>query len=89
MGIALFEEGWPHVRGDSGAAISAAISGAMSCIFIGSLNAKALRGRAYATECLDRCRALTTRIQSRQTAALDCVATLSNEALEAVQLRIT
>jgi formiminotetrahydrofolate cyclodeaminase len=88
FGVSLFKEGWPHVRGDSGAAISAAISGAMSCIFIASLNAKALRGRSYAPECVARSAELTEKIQSRQSTALDCVASLSTEALDAVQLPI-
>jgi formiminotetrahydrofolate cyclodeaminase len=88
FGVTLFKEGWPHVRGDSGAAISAAISGAMSCVFIANLNAKALRGRSYAPECVARSVELTDKIQTRQSTALDCVTALSTEAFDALQLPI-
>lgn len=86
FGISLFTEGWEHVRGDTGAAISAANSGAMSCVFIASLNAKALRKRPFARQALVRCENLTSRIQTRQAAALECVSKLSSEAVESLQL---
>jgi len=86
LGVGVFEEGWSHVRGDAGAAICAAMSGAMSCLFIISLNAKTLKDRVYASRCMTRCNELSSRVQAKQSKAFSCAGSISAEALEAIQI---
>ncbi|MCA7892064.1 cyclodeaminase/cyclohydrolase family protein [Burkholderia cepacia] len=85
-GITVFENGWPSVRGDSGAAISVAVSGVMSAIFIANLNIKSLKGRRYATTKIGRCAELHGELSKKQGRAFGCILKLNAEALTAVQL---
>jgi formiminotetrahydrofolate cyclodeaminase len=87
-GIIVFDNGWHAVRGDSGAAISAAVSGVMSGIFIISLNRKTLRGRKYSHDKIGRCNELYVSMQSKQAAAFKCVTSINAEAISAVQLEL-
>ncbi|MGF6648994.1 cyclodeaminase/cyclohydrolase family protein [Paraburkholderia sp. GAS82] len=85
-GVAVFENGWPLVRGDSGAAISAAMAAVMSGIFIANLNLKSLRARNYARDHIDRCADLYAELQRKQETAFRCVTSLNAEALASLQL---
>jgi formiminotetrahydrofolate cyclodeaminase len=85
-GIVVFENGWQAVRGDSGAAISVAVSGVMSGIFIANLNIKSLKGRQYAATNVGKCGELYAELQKKQARAFGCVVSLNAEALAAVQL---
>ncbi len=87
-GIVIFESGWHAVRGDSGAAISSAVSGVMSGIFIISLNLKTLKERKYAQNKVSKCNDLYTALQNKQAAAFGCVTSINTEAIEAVQLEL-
>lgn len=87
-GVVIFESGWHAVRGDSGAAISSAVSGVMSGIFIISLNLKALKERKYSQSKMGKCADLYSTLQSKQAAAFACVTSLNTEAIEAVQLEL-
>ena len=87
-GVVVFESGWPAVRGDSGAALSAAIAGVMSGIFIANLNIKTLNGRKYATDNLHRCGELCTDLNAKQTKAFSCVTSLNAEAIATIQLQL-
>jgi len=87
-GIVVFRSGWHAVRGDSGAAISAAIAGVMSGIFIANLNLKTLRGRRYASDNIDRCEEVYRELASKQAEAFSCVNSLNAEALASIQLEI-
>lgn len=87
-GIFVFNNGWPAIRGDSGAAISAAIAGVMSGIFVINLNLKTLKDRKYAGQNLQKCNDLYTNLQSKQTSAFTCVTSLNQEAVEAIQLEL-
>lgn len=87
-GVVVFRSGWHAVRGDSGAAISAAIAGVMSGIFIANLNLKTLRGRKYANENIDRCDRIYKELEAKQTEAFSCVTSLNAEALASIQLEI-
>jgi formiminotetrahydrofolate cyclodeaminase len=86
FGVYVFEKGWHAVRGDSGVALSAAMSGLMSSIFIINLNLKTLHRRKYAKENLDRCQVLQIRLNELQTEAFSCVTDISAESLSFVQL---
>lgn len=88
LGVSVFESGWHAVRGDSGAAISAAIAGVSSGIFIANLNIKTLRGRKYAAENLQRCEALYRELSAKQTKAFSCVTSLNKEAIASIQLQL-
>jgi methenyltetrahydrofolate cyclohydrolase len=85
-GVAVFENGWVNVRGDSGAAISAAMAAVMSGIFIANLNIKSLRTRRYATDHIDQCAELYAELQKKQEIAFRCVTSLNAEALASLQL---
>lgn len=81
---AAFDEGWPHIRGDAGAALSSAIAGALSCAFVVGLNAKTLRRRKASSSLVKRCERLRDEIASKQALALQCVTQLSGEARDAI-----
>jgi formiminotetrahydrofolate cyclodeaminase len=87
-GIIVFDSGWHAVRGDSGAAISAAVSGVMSGIFIISLNLKTLKDRKYARDKIGRCNDLYSSMQGKQASAFKCVTSINAEAISAVQLEL-
>lgn len=87
-GVTMFDHGWHAIRGDSGVAISAAMSGVMSSIFIINLNLKTLSRRKYAKDNIDRCRALQVRLEEFQTKAFSCVTNISSESLRMIQLEL-
>ena len=87
-GILIFDHGWHAVRGDSGAAISAAVSGVMSGIFIISLNLKTLKDRKYSRDKIGKCNDLYASMQGKQAAAFKCVTSINAEAISAIQLEL-
>lgn len=87
-GVIVFESGWHAVRGDSGAALSAAVAGVMSGIFIANLNIKTLKSRKYALENINRCQELYNDLAAKQAKAFSCVTSLNAEALASIQLEL-
>ena len=87
-GVVVFESGWHAVRGDSGAAISAAIAGVLSALFIANLNIKTLKGRKYAVDNLSRCDDLYKELATKQAKAVSCVTSLNAEAIASIQLEL-
>ncbi|MFW1676816.1 cyclodeaminase/cyclohydrolase family protein [Pontibacter sp. JAM-7] len=87
-GVTMFEHGWHAIRGDSGVAISAAMSGVMSSIFIINLNLKTLKRRKYSKDNLERVQRLHSRLEELQTKAFSCVTHISAESLESIQLEL-
>lgn len=87
-GVIVFESGWPSVRGDSGAALSAAIAGVMSGIFIANLNIKTLGARKYAVDNVGRCDQLYQDLLTKQAKAFSCVTSLNLEAIASIQLEL-
>jgi methenyltetrahydrofolate cyclohydrolase len=85
LGIIAFREGWAHVRGDSGSAISVSVSGAMSGIFIVNLNLKTLSTRIYAREQMNRCNNFMESLRRKQSRVFTCVAEINAEATQAIQ----
>lgn len=83
-GISIFKLGWHAVRGDSGVAISSALSSVMSSIFIINLNLKKLNNRIYAQEHIGKIQKLEQDLQKLQSEALACVTSLSNESLKSI-----
>jgi formiminotetrahydrofolate cyclodeaminase len=86
--VVVFENGWPTVRGDSGAAISAAMAGVSSGIFVTNLNLKTLKGRKFAQKNISKCDDYYNRLQIKQEKAFSCVVSLNAEALDAIQLEL-
>jgi methenyltetrahydrofolate cyclohydrolase len=84
--VVAFREGWSSVRGDSGAAISAASAGATSGIFISNLNIKTLENRVFAASALTRSNNLQANLQRKQLTIFRCLADINAEATEALQL---
>ena len=87
-GIVVFSNGWHAVRGDSGAAISAAVAGVTSGIFISNLNLKALKDRKFALDNIHRCEDLYNQLSQKQSRAFECVTSLNSEAIDAIQLEL-
>ena len=87
-GVVVFESGWKAVRGDSGAALSAAIAGVSSGIFIANLNLKTLGNRKYAAENVSRCDAIYRELIAKQAKAFSCVTSLNAEAIASIQLEL-
>ncbi len=85
-GVIIFENGWHAIRGDSGVAISAAMSSVMSCIFIINLNLKTLNRRKYAADNIQKVQELQRRLEELQTRAFTCVTSISSESVESIQL---
>lgn len=85
-GIAMYKHGWEHIRGDSGVAISSALSAIMSAIFIINLNIKTLQRRNYANDAMKRCKDIQNRFEEIQIEAFSCIASISKEALESLEL---
>lgn len=83
-GLTVFVRGWKYVRGDSGAAISAAIGGIMSGIFIVNLNLKLLRERHYAKINAPKTKDLEEMVRTLQTKAFSQVTSLNSEAIDAI-----
>jgi len=88
LGKNVFDGGWPAIRGDAGAALSAALAGAMSCAFIANLNAKTLRKRQSAKKIATDCRKLSERILQKQSLVMACMSSLNSEALTAIEVLI-
>lgn len=88
FGVTMFDNGWHAIRGDSGVAISAAMSGVMSSIFIINLNLKTLKRRKYATENIKKCTELLKKLEVLQTRAFSCVISISSESIESIQLEL-
>ncbi len=87
-GIGVFNNGWHAIRGDSGVAISAAMSAVMSSIFIINLNLKTLKRRKYAKENLKKVQELQKKLDNLQTKAFSCVNSISHESLNSIQLEL-
>lgn len=82
--IELFRQGWGAVRGDSGAAISAAVAGATSALFISNLNLKSLIGRRATTQLKARADEGFARLQELQQEVFACLVAINDEATTAL-----
>ena len=84
----IFDKGYVAVRGDSGAAISAAIAGVTSSIFIINLNLVALSRRSWSKSKKKSCDEMYTKLQKKQFEAFSRVGALSSEVVDSMQLNI-
>lgn len=75
-GIVVFDQGARKVRGDSGAAISAAVAGVTTSIFVVNLNLRSFRGGEWARSAQARINGLRDAVTGRQAIAFERVASL-------------
>lgn len=78
-GAAVFDMGFKGTRGDTGAAISAAVAGAMAAIFVINLNLKSFRGSEWAIQQRKRCDNMHHLLARKQLDAFGRVMTLREE----------
>jgi len=81
----IFDKAYTAVRGDSGAAISAAIAGVTSSIFIINLNLVSLSRRNWSKSKKKACDDMYEKLQSKQLEAFTRVGALSSEVVETMQ----
>lgn len=85
-GVTMFDSGFQGARGDTGAAVSAAVAGAMSAIFVINLNLKSFRGGDWARQKREQCDALHQLLTQKQTSAFERVTTLRTEQINSMGL---
>lgn len=84
----IFDNAYTAVRGDSGAAISAAIAGVTSSIFIINLNLVSLSRRNWSKDKKKACDDMYDKLQRKQREAFTRVGALSSEVVETMQFNI-
>lgn len=84
-GLIVFDGGAKKVRGDSGAAISAAIAGAMSGVFIINLNLRSFQSSRWALRRRSDVEALYAQIIQKQEDAYGRITTLQPEVVDDIQ----
>lgn len=75
-GMVAFDQGAKKVRGDSGAAISAAIAAVTTSIFITNLNLRSFRSGEWARATQEKVNALRDQVTAQQAIAFQRVASL-------------
>jgi formiminotetrahydrofolate cyclodeaminase len=80
--IAVFDLGYKAARGDSGVAISAALSGASGCISIIYLNLTSFRGGEWAVQTRKKADELSKRVQDLQVQLVERIDHLRQEAIQ-------
>lgn len=83
-GVSMFDIGFVAARGDTGAAISAAVAGAMSGIFVVNLNLRSFRGGEWAQARRIDCDRLHALLEAKQEAAFGRVVKLKEEDVQSM-----
>jgi len=87
-GVAIFDMGYKSARGDTGAAISAAVAGAMSSVFVINLNLRSFRDSDWAVAQRQRCDSLHDVLTRKQLDAFGRVMILRDDELATVGLNL-
>ncbi|GJI92538.1 hypothetical protein RugamoR1_57010 [Rugamonas sp. R1(2021)] len=82
----VFDVGFRGARGDTGVALSAAVSGVLSSVFVINLNLKSFRGSYWARQRREECDLLQRTASEKYQAALARVAHLRSEDTEALRV---
>ena len=85
-GIAMFDMGFQAARGDSGAGVSSAVAGAMSGIFVVSLNLRSFKQSEWAHAKRKRVEELQKELEVKQLIAFGRVSRLKEEDVESMSL---
>ena len=85
--VVVFDAGFKGARGDTGAAASAAVAGAMSAVFVINLNLKSFRGSEWAKAQRARCDSLHHDLVRKQASALERVMQLRAEDVTSMGLK--
>lgn len=83
-GIALYGIGYKAARGDTGAALSAAVAAISSAIFVVTLNAKTSRAN-WALDAMKRIDTVQSRLAAQQAEIFGLIRLSKDEAFEAIQ----
>jgi formiminotetrahydrofolate cyclodeaminase len=83
--LIVFDAGAKKVRGDSGAAISSAIAGAMSAVFIINVNLKSFQNSRWAIGRRREVEILYIDIMSKQEDAFRRIVTLQPDIVDGIQ----
>jgi len=78
-GTAMFDMGFKAARGDSGAAVSCAVAGAMSAIFVVSLNLRSFKNSEWAQSKRKRVTEMEKELEKKQLDAFGRVSQLKEE----------
>lgn len=81
-GVAMFDIGFASARGDSGAAVSAALAGAMSAIFVVNLNLRKFREGKWSASRRGKARQLHDLLEAKQLIAFGRVSVLEKKDLD-------
>ena len=85
-GIFLFDLGFQSARGDSGAAVSSAIAGVSSAVFVIGLNLESFkRSSDWKSKKEAQCEELLLRLQDKQLEAFSRITTLTEQELEEME----
>lgn len=82
---ALFSDGWEAVRGDSGAAMTSALAGAMTCVFVSRVNARTLRKRQSGAAILATSDELSRGVEAAIAAMMECAGSIDVSEAAALQ----
>jgi len=80
--LVVFDLGFRAARGDSGVAISSALSGASGCISIIYLNLTSFKGSEWAIQTRQKADALSAKTQKLQMELFNRISRLQNEVIE-------
>jgi formiminotetrahydrofolate cyclodeaminase len=83
-GIALYGIGYRAARGDTGAALSAAVAAISSAIFVITLNAKTSKA-GWALDAMKRLDSVQTRLAAQQAQIFGLIRQSKDEAFDAIQ----
>lgn len=84
-GLGLYRQGYQGAKGDTGAALSAAVAGITSAMFVVSLNAKTSKA-AWAKQAMQRVVDVQDRLRRSQREVFTLITQSRDEALESIQL---
>jgi len=87
-GTAMFDMGFKAARGDSGAAVSSAVAGAMAAIFVVSLNLRSFKQSEWAQSKRKRVAELEKELEKKQLDAFGRVSQLKEEDVETMSFEI-
>jgi formiminotetrahydrofolate cyclodeaminase len=87
-GSAMFDFGFKSARGDTGAAISAAVAGAMAAVFVINLNLRSFRGSDWARLQRKKCDDLHDLLTKKQLDAFQRVMQLKEDDVSTIAMNL-
>jgi formiminotetrahydrofolate cyclodeaminase len=88
LAVFIFDSGFQSARGDSGAAVSAAIAGVSSAIFVINLNLRSFKKSKWKDDIQGQTEELLKKLQDKQMGAFSRITTLSDKEVEEMDFDI-